>query len=734
MSPTAPWPRAAVGGAVGAIASIAIVITLGLVAVAPLYAAAAAAGVVAAFLTVCVSALVYALVGRSALPVGGPTSATAVITAALVARLAGSPALPAGADGVAAVLAAVGVTVIGMGVLQVLLAWARLGRLARYVPQPVLSGFMNGVALLILIAQLPPLLALQPGRWVADGLAAALAAVQPGALVLGLGTTALIVVLARRRPRWPVALIGLLVATLAWHVAAAVLPGLGMGATLAPVSLPQAWPGPAAALQAGPGVLVLVSAHPTTLLLGALVLALVGSLESLLNLRAVDQQLHGRHDENRELLAMGLGNIAGGCLGALPMVMLRARATAILQAGGKGRAAAVSAVVVSLLLLAAGDSVLALLPKAALAGVMLVVAASLVDNWSRTMLRQCRDPQRRATLAPALLTMVLVAVATVALGPGSGVTVGILISGALFVHRIRGQTVRWRGTAQARPSRRVYPAPMEQTLAGLRRRIAVLELQGALFWGNAERVNEEAEALPPDCRFVVLDLRRVSSVDESAAVELLRLDRRLAEFGVTLLPAGPASAVTGHRPWGDYLAEAGGGRPLGCWPDADRATEHAERLLLAEEGAQPDLLVQETAPDDTVLLRGLQPQQRQAVRALLQPRRLAAGERLFREGDPADAVYLLTRGSITVVAQGTTRYVSFSPGTLLGELAVLDGGGRSADAVADRDSEVQVLPSAALQRLAIDDPPLAALLYRQIAVHLAERLRLASSAWRDAAA
>ncbi len=314
-SPLARRSRAVVGGAVGGVASIAIVITLGLVSLAPLQ--AATAGVTAAFLTVTVAAALYALLGRSLLPVGGPTSATAVIVAALVARLATSPALPQGPAAVAAVLAAIGVAVCGMGLLQVAMAQARLGRLARFVPQPVLSGFMNGVALLIVLAQLPPLLALEPARWAAEGLAA-LPAAQPGALLLGLATAALIVGLARWRPRWPAALLGLLLATAAWQAAQALWPGPWLGATLAPVALPPSWPGPSAALFGDHGVLVLVQAHPGTVLLAALVLALVGSLESLLNLRALDQQLHGRHDESRELMAMGVGNLVGGLLGALP--------------------------------------------------------------------------------------------------------------------------------------------------------------------------------------------------------------------------------------------------------------------------------------------------------------------------------------------------------------------------------------------------------------------------------
>ena len=728
MRPAAGWRSAVVGGTAGAVASIAIVITLGLVALAPLQ--AGAAGVTAAFLCVIFGASVYALLAGSALPTGGPTSATAVIAAALVARLADSPALPQGPDAVPAALAALGLAVLGMGLLQVLMAVARLGSLVRFVPHPVLAGFMNGVAILIVLAQVPVLLGLDAARWAADGLRA-LHAAQPGALLLGLATAGLIVILARRAPRWPAALVGLALATVVWHIAAAALPGPWLGPTLAAVSPPPTWPGPLAALLGDARILDLARAEGGAVLSAALVLALVGSLETMLNLRALAGQTDRRHDENRELLAMGLGNVVGGLFGALPMVLLRARAQAVLQAGGIGRSAALVAAAVSLLLLTAGGGLLALLPKAALAGAMLVVAVSLVDGWSRNVLRQRGG--HRAAWTPALLTMALVTLATVALGPVTGVAVGIALSVAVFVRRIRGQTLRWSGTARERPSRRVYPLALEQALAPLRSQIAVLELQGAVFWGNAESVVGQAEAAAKGRSVVVLDLRRVGAVDESAAVELLHLERRLASLGVTLLMAGPAGPVTDGRPWGDYLAEAGGGPPLSCWPDADRAIEHAERILLAEAGAGAGLLAREVPPEENLLLRDLSPRHAEAVLRLLQPRRLAAGEWLFREGDPADAVYLLTNGSITVAARGGTRYASFSPGTMLGELAVLDGGDRSADAVADVAAEVQVLPCGALAQLTQEDPALAALLYRQIAGHLANRLRQASAAWRDAA-
>ena len=116
-------------------------------------------------------------------------------------------------------------------------------------------------------------------------------------------------------------------------------------------------------------------------------------------------------------------------------------------------------------------------------------------------------------------------------------------------------------------------------------------------------------------------------------------------------------------------------------------------------------------------------------------RRLAAGERLFAKGDPGDRLYVLTAGSISIVdAQRGHRYASFSPGICFGEIALLAGGGRTADAVADEASTVHALPAAAFALLQREAPALAAQVYRNLATNLSQRLRIAGVAWQQAAA
>jgi hypothetical protein len=167
---THAWLAQLQGGAIGSIVSLAVILTLGLLAYAPLGALAPEVGIPAAFTAAVVGGLAMALLATSALPTAGPSSATALILAALVAKVMADPALqvthPAG---VAAVVALASASIVVMGLLQIAFGVLRLGTLAKFVPQPALAGFMNGVAILILLSQVPALLGVSRGgaaRWV----------------------------------------------------------------------------------------------------------------------------------------------------------------------------------------------------------------------------------------------------------------------------------------------------------------------------------------------------------------------------------------------------------------------------------------------------------------------------------------------------------------------------------------------------------------------------------------
>lgn len=721
------WVRNTVAGCTGAAAVLPVVVTLGLLAYAPLGAAAPSVALSAAFLTAGVGGLVHASISRTSLPVSGLSSPSALTLAALVTHLVADPRLaPGGAAGVPMLVALCALALLLSGALQILLALLGLARLTRLAPQPVLAGFMNSAALLVLLAQVPLLLDLPPG---ARPTLALWSAVHPAALVLGLGTAGAIWLLRRRWPQAPVALLVMLAGTVVHQLwsAAGTLPAAG--ATIGP--LPPAWPWapPLVSLlspEAGQA-LALLRAHAGQVVLTALALATIGALESSLNTRAIDQLLNTRHDPRHELLALGCSNMVCGLIGGLPLSATRTRALAILQAGGRGRVATLTGPAVLLLLSLVGGPWLAVLPMPVLAGVMLVVGLGLADRWTGRLLGRLWAGDRSHDLALGLGVVVLVVVTTLWKGMAVGVGLGMLLSLVAFAARMNRSPVRDRYLASARPSRRIYPAPVEARLRPLRAAITVLELDGALFFGTSDRLIDEADSLPTGCRFLVLDLRRVAVVDESGAVALQQAQARLRVRGTVVELAGLSESSAAMQ------ALQGLGLHMPHWPDADRAIEAAEHRLLGEPG---DVRAMAEVPlAASALLAGLDAAGVELLTARMAARLLDAGEVLFAEGEPGDRMFVVTRGSVSAVsgpdARGhSQRYLSVSPGMMIGETAMFDGGGRTATVVADAPSLVHALTLQVLDEIGRSHPAVAIRLHRNLALHQSQRLREASGAWR----
>ena len=190
-------------GAATAAVGVGILLPLGLLAVAALGPAAAGAGVRASFVSAIVGAAIACAVGGARLPFYQPRTSITLIYAGLVAVLAGDPALARdGAPDVRLVLAVAGLAVLGAGALQVAFGVMRIGSLAKFVPMPVVAGLMDGVAILIVLAQVPPLLGV--GTWHATGdLGAATSHLFSASAAVGLATLAAAWLVVRRWPRWP---------------------------------------------------------------------------------------------------------------------------------------------------------------------------------------------------------------------------------------------------------------------------------------------------------------------------------------------------------------------------------------------------------------------------------------------------------------------------------------------------------------------------------------------------
>ena len=722
-------------GLAGTVVSLAPVLTIGLLAFAALGTQAAVVGIPAALVSTVVGGAVFAWLSRSPMPAGGPSAAPALVLGTVVASVAADPLFSMNDPAARAALTAlVAAGVVCMGAVQIALGLSGLVRTAKYVPQPVLAGFMNGVALLALLALLPlgfgwPVGALQHDGW------AAMPAVQPATLAVGLLTVAVILGVPHVDRRLPATLIGLLVGTAAYGLLHTMAPQWSLGPLTG--ALPVVWPHLDATWPLFNGVAnPLLQRHLGAALAAGVVMALIGTLELVLNSLALDQACNTRTDPRREALALGAANLASGLVGGLPLLLLRPRALHMRHAGGRSRLGLFICCGLFALMGLLAVELLALLPQVVLGGLMVIVYLMSIDRWSLGLAAQWWRGRREADVQLALLVVGLVCGVTLVLGFPAAVAAGALLSVLLFIRSMNRSLVRSRYTGDALPSRRIYAAADEARLQKLRAHVTLLELEGALFFGSVDRIAELVDTLDTSCGALVLDFRRVSLIDASGAVVLEQLARRLHDRQIGLHLAG----VSSDNRHGHLLAQfVGPGLAADHGsPDTDQAMEKVELQLLAQAGYEP---LRELVPIEQVsLMDGLDPAQRVRLAACFQSQRLAHGECLFRQGDPGDRLYVITSGSIDVLgAPGTDsttmrqRYVSLSPGMMLGETAMLDGGGRSGEALAVGETEVHALDGTTLLRLRTQDPLLYAQVYCNVAIHLSQRLRAAAWAWRASA-
>jgi glutaminase len=297
---------------------------------------------------------------------------------------------------------------------------------------------------------------------------------------------------------------------------------------------------------------------------------------------------------------------------------------------------------------------------------------------------------------------------------------------ALHPHRARTSTadvVRRRYTGHRVRSTRVRTPGEIEALEAHGDAIVVFELQGNLYFADAEQLIRRVLTSIDDARIVVLDGQRVGRVDPPAVTLLIGLADTIATHERTLVTAGFPTAADGVLDLGGITAA-----------DVDDALEWWEERVLAEVfpgGASIELPLARQE-----LLRGVAPEQLAAIEEAVSFEELGVGAYLAHEGDPSDCVYFLLSGQISVRLAphdrrgdghgNAPRLAGFGPGAAVGELALLDESPRSADLVVDRPTRVATLSVRDLDELDAALPGLKATVYANLAHSLSERLRRAN--------
>ena len=474
-------------------------LTVGIVAL-PLalaFGVSSGAGAASGWITAVVAGRVAAVFGGSHVQVSGPTGAMVVVLAPVIAAH--------GLGALAAVSVLAGLIVLAAGALK-------LGRVVTFLPWPVIEGFTVGIAAIIFLQQVPAALATDGGDSTNAVLAAVHAAgavnaagagwVSTGASLGIVAVVAAVMVLAPKiHPRLPGSLVAIVLASVIAEVFA--LPVARIGA------LPTSLPAPA---------LPVLNMEILSALVGpAATIAALAAIESLLSARVASSISDtGAYDADRELFGQGLASIASGFFGGMPATGAIARTAVNIRSGGRTRAAAITHALVLLAVVYLATSVVSRIPLAALAGVLMVTAARMV---SLPTLRAVIGSTRADTIV-----FFVTAVITVSFDLIEAVEIGIVVA-AFFALR---SLVRSSGV-----HREEIPGPIMDG----DEHIALFRLDGALFFGAAERVLERVTDIR-NVDVVILRMSQLQILDATGARVITDIIQALERRGITVLIKG----------------------------------------------------------------------------------------------------------------------------------------------------------------------------------------------------
>lgn len=453
--------------------------------------------------TAIVGGFLISLLGGSRFQIGGPAAAFIALIALTVDKH--------GYDGL--VLA----TLIA-GLLLMTAGFFRLGTYVKYIPFPVTVGFTAGIAVIIFVTQMHDFLGLhipkEPSEFVPklQALWRALPTINPVAVAVSLLSVAIILAVRHFRPTWPALL-------LAVGAAAAITAGLHLdvetiGSRFG--AIPSGLPSPS---------LPAFSLEKIRAVLpDAVALALLGAIESLLSAVVADGMSGGRHRSNGELVAQGVGNIASVMFGGICATGTIARTATNIRAGARGPISGVFHSAYLLLFVLFAMPLVAYIPLASLAAVLVVVAWSMADKADFASLLRTSWSDAAVLLATFLLTIFADLLA--------GIAVGTALGSFVFLHRMAQAAAVNGGDGESAKPENIVRGDSD---------VMVYRLSGAFFFGATSQINLVLDRVVKSPRVFILDFADVPFIDITAARALGAFVRRLRKSGAMVL-------LTGVRP------------------------------------------------------------------------------------------------------------------------------------------------------------------------------------------
>ena len=706
------------GGLAAMLVALPSAIAFGVTIYSPMGASYAAQGALAGILGVTALGLIAPALGGTNRLITAPCAPAAAVLSAFVIEFMH------GSGNIEAALLMVSMLGLLAGTLQIIFGTVRLGQLIKYMPYPVVSGYLSGVGLTIIGSQIPILLGTPKGTHFWGALAAS-GHWKWQSIVVGAVTIGVMLAAPKVTRVVPAAILALL---------AGVLTYFGVG--LADPALLTLAGNPFVVGSLGGGGSFIDAMTGRWHAMGdigidqikyiavpALTLAVLLSIDTLKTCMVLDTLTRSRHNSNRELIAQGLGNVASAVIGGIPGAGQMGATLVNMSSGAVSRLSGVIEGVLSLVAFLLLGALISWVPVAALAAILIVVGVRMIDRHSFQFLKQ-----RSTILDFAVIAAVVATALTVSLIAASGV--GIVLAVFLFIRQqIGGTVVHRKVSCRETFSKRVRTHEEMEILVARGECGVVVELQGSLFFGTTSQLYT---ALEPELKtrdYVILDMRRVQTIDITAAHLLDQIRDMMADKNGFLVYSHLPTNLPSGQDMQQYFNQIGLApykSAARLFDDTDDAKEWVENRILKEVATKHD---EETSLDlnEFELFKGRKAETLAVLEQCMEQRSCKVGDKIFKHGDSGDELFLIRKGAVRIVlpiSEKQSHHLgTFGRGSFFGEMAFLDGRARSADAVAFSDTELYVLSRKTFDSLAEEHKKLALGLMEGLASALSNRLR-----------
>lgn len=586
--------------------------------------------------------------------------------------------------------------------MQILFYTLQLQRLTRYIPGPVFAGFLNAVALILIISQTRQIVSIlqqQGDLWLPS------LAIASVCLAVAVGVKSY-------KPHLPAGLLGLMAASMTAFALS--LMGLGFPSILfnatdwtLPVNLLDF-----SILNIAPKFAFAIFLE---LISSGFSLAVVVFLNTVVAAEIISQVDDKPEPTARETLRLAAGQILSACCGSVPMSGAPAASSAAMRTGGELEPQAIrlfcALVIVSYLL-----GLIAWLPQAAMIGFLIFEASCLFDRSSvagmgRYLLSQKARHAMSVLQREDLLTVALVTMIGVLFNMVAALVAGTVLGLVLFAKRNGKTVIKDIRSAQSLRSNVARSSHDMKWLASEGDCIKCVRLQGALYFGIARSLRAELSALLPHTQWLVLDWRAVTSQDSTLNQMLQGFEQKARAAGVMVIH----SSRDHHS---------------GSYPDLDRALEECENQCIARLSSKQTMLGVDGEDEDeatagSVFFRGFDDTARSILNKCFEVKNYAPGQTILAVGEYTRDMHLITQGRVDVtIGEGKIRVASVCAGAILGEVGFLvEGIQRAADAIALDQVTTQMLSYERFQALSLDHPEISQKILQNLGYELVNRLR-----------